>query len=91
LIKQKLFGYEVGKLEAALKQYNLDIPFNNFDQWAQFEVLIETDEIINNIATQKKFLVLTWGSDYAYYMFLGSLNPNLRSILSYQIRICSQF
>jgi len=48
LIKQKLFGYKVGKLETALKQYNLDIPFNNFDQWAQFEVLIETDEIINN-------------------------------------------
>jgi len=45
--------------------------------------------MIGYTATQKKFLFLTWGSDYAYYMFLGSLNPNLRSVLSYQIRICS--
>lgn len=48
LIKQKLFGYESGKLEEALSQHNLNIPFTNMDQWRQFETLIEDNDIINN-------------------------------------------
>ncbi|XP_024885680.1 uncharacterized protein LOC112463491, partial [Temnothorax curvispinosus] len=48
LMKNKLFGYEIGKLEAALKQHKLDIPFNDFDAWAQFQILIEMDKTIND-------------------------------------------
>jgi len=43
------------------------------------EVYLSLSKLDDYTATQKKKF-LTWGSHYAYYMFLGSLNPNPRSM-----------
>lgn len=52
LIKQKLFGYEIGTLEVTLKQYDLHIPFINLEQWTQFEVLIENEAVNNSFVSK---------------------------------------
>ena len=40
-----------------------------------------------NLHSHTKKTILTWASDHVYYMFLGSLKPNPKSILPHHVRL----
>lgn len=62
-------GYEVRDLEAVLQQYNLSIPFNTFDHWTQFQVLIEDDATISNCFVSA-YTTIIISFRYLYSLFL---------------------
>ena len=42
---------------------------------------------VDYTAPQKKIKVVIWGADNAFYMFSGSLSPNLASELGHHVKV----